>query len=124
MTVNDVIGRQLVAEKNILVYDRAPEDGGVVIGEIKKGNATATVYSYLQRGNNLYWMFDYTIPGQVPGSYVVLHGKDRFDLLPVGAQLPPNITPSVLDTVTVMPGLPKYAPWILAGVLAALLLKR
>jgi hypothetical protein len=42
MTAADVLGRYLIARENVPVYDLP---NGNRIGEIKKGNSTAEVYS-------------------------------------------------------------------------------
>jgi hypothetical protein len=111
----DVLGRYLIALEDVPVYDLP---NGTRIGEIKKGSSTSEVFSYVQRGNDVWWAFDYTIPGQTPGSYYVLHKPGRFKL----STAPGNVlvTPSTLPSIDVFP----TKDWLLYGGLglAALLL--
>ena len=76
-SANDVLGRYLIAREDVPVYDLP---NGARIGEIKKGNSTAEVYSYVVRNGQVWWQFDYTIPGQTPGAYYVLQKDGRFSL--------------------------------------------
>jgi len=122
MSANDVIGRYLIALEDVPVYDRP---NGTRIGEIKKGNSTAEVYSYVERpGGQVWWMFEYTIPGQTPGAYYVLDKKGRFRLSVAAGNT--IVTPASLPGVDVFPkgaDLKKYA--VYGGLaLAALLLLR
>lgn len=121
ITAADVIGRVLVAEKDAFVYDMP---GGTVIGQIKKGHHTAPIYSWVESNGVVYWMFDYTIPGQTPGAYYVAHSADRWDLLPIDAQINPEITVSTLPSVDVFPS--SFPKWIVfpGAVIAAVMLYR
>ena len=67
-SANTVVGRQLIARKDNPVYS---SPGGLPIGLIVTGNATAPVFSFIERNGVVWWMFDYTIPGQTPGAYYV-----------------------------------------------------
>jgi len=122
VSANDVIGRYLIALEDVPVYDMP---NGTRIGEIKKGNSTAEVFSYVQRpGGQVWWAFDYTIPGQSPSSYYVLHKEGRFRLSRAAGNT--IVTPASLPGVDVFPkgaDLKKYA--LFGGLaLAALLLLR
>jgi hypothetical protein len=118
-----VLGRYLIAQENVPVYDLP---NGTRIGEIKKGNSTAEVYSFVTRpGGQVWWQFDYTIPGQTPGAYYVLQEDGRFKLSTVAGNV--NVTPSSLPSVDVFPGasgIRKYAVWGALGLAALLLLKK
>jgi len=99
MTAADVLGRYLIAREDVPVYDLP---NGNRIGEIKKGNSTAEVYSYVVRNGQVWWQFDYTIPGQTPGAYYVMQKDGRFSL----STAPGNVAVSanVLPSVDVFPG--------------------
>lgn len=121
VSANDVIGRYLIALEDVPVYDLP---NGTRIGEIKKGNSTAEVYSYVQRpGDQVWWQFDYTIPGQTPGAYYVLQKDGRFRLSAAAGNV--LVTPSSLPSVDVFPqGIKKYAIYGGLALLALLLLKK
>lgn len=116
-TAADVLGRYLIAREDVPVYDLP---NGTRIGEIKKGNSTAEVYSYVVRGGQVWWMFDYTIPGQAPGAYYVLQKDGRFSLSAAPGNV--QVTTAQLAPVDVFPSLNKN--FLLYGALglAALLL--
>lgn len=118
----EVVGRFLIARENVPVYDYP---NGTRIGEIKKGNATAEVYSYIERNGQVWWMFNYTIPGQTPGAYWVLQKDGRFSI----SAAPGNVlvTPSELPGVDVFPKgveIKKYAIWGGLALAAILLLRK
>lgn len=121
-SANDVLGRYLIAREDVPVYDLP---NGTRIGEIKKGNSTAEVYSYVVRNGQVWWQFDYTIPGQTPGAYYVLQKDGRFSL----SAAPGNVavTPSALPSIDVFPdasGIKKYAVWGGLALAAILLLRK
>jgi len=121
-SANDVLGRYLIAREDVPVYDLP---NGTRIGEIKKGNSTAEVYSYVVRNGQVWWQFDYTIPGQTPGAYYVLQKDGRFSL----SAAPGNvaINPSTLPSIDVFPsaeGIKKYAVWGGLALVAILLLRK
>jgi hypothetical protein len=121
-SANDVLGRYLIALEDVPVYDLP---NGTRIGEIKKGNSTAEVYSYVVRNGQVWWQFDYTIPGQTPGAYYVMQKDGRFRLSQAAGNV--NVIPSELPSVDVFPSggdLKKYAVWGGLGLLAFLLLSR
>jgi len=121
-SANDVLGRYLIAREDVPVYNLP---NGTRIGEIKKGNSTAEVYSYVVRNGQVWWQFDYTIPGQTPGAYYVLQKDGRFSL----SAAPGNVavSPSTLPGVDVFPGadgIKKYAVWGGLALAAILLLRK
>ena len=121
-SANDVLGRYLIAREDVPVYDLP---NGTRIGEIKKGNSTAEVYSYVVRNGQVWWQFDYTIPGQTPGAYYVLQKDGGFSL----SAAPGNVavTPSSLPSIDVFPnanGIKKYAVWGGLALAAILLLRK
>lgn len=115
----DVLGRYLIAKEDVPVYDLP---NGTRIGEIKKGNSTAEVYSYVVRNGEVWWVFDYTIPGQTPGAYYVLQKDGRFSL----SSIPGNalVSPSILPEVDVFPGANKLMIYGLLGLVAVLLIRK
>jgi hypothetical protein len=117
MTAADVLGRYLIAREDVPVYDLP---NGNRIGEIKKGNSTAEVYSYVVRNGQVWWMFDYTIPGQSPSAYYVMQKDGRFSL----SAAPGNVAVSanVLPSVDVFPAVGKNMLIYGALGLAALLI--
>jgi hypothetical protein len=81
ISVNDVLDKKLKALKDVKVQTAPASDGGKVIGYLRKGMVSPPVWSYIRRGDKIYWVFDYSIPGGPQGSYVVLHEPGRFKLL-------------------------------------------
>ena len=121
-SANDVLGRYLIAREDVPVYDLP---NGTRIGEIKKGNSTAEVYSYVVRNGQVWWQFDYTIPGQTPGAYYVLQKDGRFSLSAAAGNV--AVTPSSLPSIDVFPdasGIKKYAVWGGLALAAILLLRK
>ncbi len=120
MTAADVLGRYLIAKENVPVYDLP---NGTRIGEIKKGNSTAEVYSYVVRNGQVWWVFDYTIPGQTPGAYYVMHTPTRFSLSTVPGNV--SVQTAQLSPVDVFPKMKvgNLLPWGI-GLAAILLLTR
>lgn len=118
-SANDVLGRYLIAREDVPVYDLP---NGTRIGEIKKGNSTGEVYSYVVRNGQVWWMFDYTIPGQAPGAYYVMQKDGRFSLSTAAGNV--NVSPNILPSVDVMPDMQKYLIWGGLGLLALLVLKK
>ena len=110
LTAADVIGRYLIAKKDVPVYDGP---FGTRIGTIN-----------LVRQGQVFWVFDYTIPGQTPSAYYALQSPDAFTL----SNVPGNvvIAPNVLPSVDVFPsaGIKKYAIFGALGLLALLILKK
>jgi len=122
LTAADVLGRYLIAKKDVPIYD---SPFGTRIGTIKKGNSTPEVYSFLVRQGQTFWVFDYTIPGQTPGAYYALQSPDNFSLSNVAGNV--VISPNVLPGVDVFPAgsqLKTFALYGIIGVLALLLLKK
>jgi len=123
VNVNEVIDRYLIALEDVPVYDYP---NGTRIGTINKGNATARVYSWVRRpGGQVWFMFDYTIPGTSPGAYFVLHKDGRFKIsaAPGNAAINPSSLPSV-DVFPKSSPLKTFALYGIIGVLALLLLKK
>lgn len=123
MKPEDVVGRYLIAREDVPVYNYP---NGTRIGEIKKGNSTAEVYSYLIKpGGIVWWQFDYTIPGQTPGAYWVLQKDGRFSISKAQGNV--IVSPASLPSVDVFPGasgIRKYAVWGALGLAALLLLRK
>ena len=122
MTAAQVLGRYLIAREDVPVYDFP---NGTRIGTINKGNSTAEVYSFVQRPGQVWWMFDYTIPGTTPGAYYVLQKDGRFSLSAAAGNV--LVSPAGLPSVDVFPRanqLKTYALYGVIGLLALLLLKK
>jgi len=122
LIASQVVGRYLIAREDVPVYDFP---NGTRIGTINKGNSTAEVYSFVQRPGQVWFMFDYTIPGSTPGAYYVLDKEGRFSL----STAPGNVivSPSSLPGVDVFPKgsqLKTFALYGVIGLLAILLLKK
>jgi hypothetical protein len=124
LIASQVVDRYLIALEDVPVYNYP---NGTRIGTINKGNATARVYSFLTRpGGQVWFMFDYTIPGTTPSAYYVLDKDGRFRI----SQAPGNaeINPSSLPSVDVFPKggdkIKTFALYGIIGVLALLLLKK
>ena len=123
MRPEDVVGRYLIAREDVPVYNFP---NGTRIGELKKGNSTAEVYSYVVKpGGQVWWQFDYTIPGQTPSAYYVMQKDGRFSLS--SAQGNVIVSPASLPSVDVFPKgsqVKTFALYGIIGVLALLLLKK
>ena len=122
LIASQVVGRYLIAREDVPVYNFP---NGTRIGTINKGNSTAEVYSFVQRPGQVWFMFDYTIPGSTPGAYYVLDKEGRFSL----STAPGNVivSPSSLPGVDVFPKgslVKSFALYGIIGVLALLLLKK
>jgi hypothetical protein len=72
VTADKIIGKGLIAKVTIAKLNGALSK----IGTFAPGDAIGVVYSYIQRGTNLYWM----IQPQYGAPYYVLHGVGRFEL--------------------------------------------
>lgn len=70
MLASEVIGKYVEPKKEIVYYDR-PE--GNVLGQLQKGVIYGPVYSYVEKNGQIYWMFDYTLPGKTPGAWYIKH---------------------------------------------------
>ena len=99
MKASDVIGKYLIAEQDVPVTNRPY---GQQIGVVRKGIVVGEVYSYVQRGNDIFWQFDYTIPGQVPGAYWALHKPEFWKLSTAAGGNPVsiNVTSGIFDKKT------------------------
>ena len=122
LNVNQVLDRYLIALEDVPVYNYP---NGTRIGTINKGNSTAEVYSYVTRPGQVWFMFDYTIPGTTPGAYYVLAKDGRFSLSTAAGNV--IVSPASLPSVDVFPAgsqLKKYAIFGALGLLALLILKK
>jgi hypothetical protein len=115
MTAADVIGKYLIAEKDVPIVSFP---GSSHIGVVQKGLVVGPVYSWIEKNNKLYWVFDYTIPGQAPGSYYAEHRPEFWKLSATGqgGSSSTSITPAIK--------IPAWAYIAGAGVLAVLLLRK
>ena len=77
MDANDVIGKYLIAEVDVPIY-KYPN--ATKIGFVKKGIVVGPVYSWVLENGELFWMFDYTIPGQTPSAYYAPHDPSFWKL--------------------------------------------
>jgi hypothetical protein len=122
LKADDVVGRYLIALEDVPVYNYP---NGTRIGTINKGNSTAEVYSYILKPGQVWFMFDYTIPGTTPGAYYVLDKENRFRLSNAAGNV--IVSPASLPSVDVFPSgsqLKKYAIFGVFGLLALLILKK
>jgi hypothetical protein len=85
MIASEVIGKYLLAKRSCKIYDYP---NGNVIGELAPGNVYGPVYSYKQAGNSVWWMFDYSLPGQTPGAWYVEHKTGAFQVQSQGNEKP------------------------------------
>jgi len=121
MKPEDVVGRYLIALEDVPVYNYP---NGTRIGTINKGNSTAEVYSYILKPGQVWFMFDYTIPGTTPGAYYVLDKENRFRLSQAQGNV--IVSPSSLPSVDVFPKTSNISKYVVFGALglAVLLLLR
>jgi hypothetical protein len=115
MTAADVIGKYLIAERDVPVVSFP---GAPPIGIVQKGLVVGPVYSWIEKGGKLYWAFDYTIPGQAPGAYYAEHKPEFWKLSTTGAGGSANVT--ITPSVSVIP---KWALPVGIGALALFLFK-
>jgi hypothetical protein len=73
LTADKVIGKGLYAKKNINKLNSSLNK----IGEIKKGDPVGVVWSYIQRGGKVYWMF---VKPNESIDFLVLQEPDAFKL--------------------------------------------
>lgn len=71
LTADKIIGKGLIAKTTIPKLNSSLTK----IGEFKNGDAIGIVYSYIQRGTKLYWLFE---PGLNKPPFLVEHGTNRF----------------------------------------------
>jgi hypothetical protein len=114
MTADDVINKYLIAEQNVPLF---AFPGGPQIGMVSKGLVVGPVYSWIKKNNKIYWQFDYTIPGNAPGSYYAEQRPEFWKLSTTSAgggaiNLP--VTTSLI---------PKWALPVALGALALFLFK-
>lgn len=109
MNANEVIGKYLLAKRNCPTYDRP---GGNKIGELQKGLVYGPVYSYVEKDGKVFWMFDYSIPGQTPGAWYVEHKPGAFT--PQGPGEDSTYFGGILSEAIVKPksALMKYGLWL------------
>jgi hypothetical protein len=70
VTADKIIGKGLIAKVDIPKLNSSL----IKIGTFKAGESVGVVYSYIQRGGNIYWLFQPT--NQRP--YLVEHKANRF----------------------------------------------
>jgi hypothetical protein len=114
MTANDVIGKYLIAERDVPIFAFL---GGSQIGMVNKGLVVGPVYSWIERNNKLYWQFDYTIPGNAPGAYYAEHRPEFWKLSTAGSGGGAITLPSTSSLI------PKWALPVALGALALFLFK-
>lgn len=110
MTADDVIGKLLIAEQDVPLRQYASSSAPVV-GVVTNGSSFGPVYSWIQKPNgDIWWQFDYTIPGNAPGSYWAKHDPAKLKLgtTPSGDSANVNVDYSLLKNV------PTWA-WYLGG---------
>lgn len=101
MTADDVIGSCLIA-KSVTNIRETPSLNGKIVGTITPGQIVGPIYSWVERDGYVWWMFDYTIPGNTPGAYYVAHRSTAFKL--TNCVTSQNLVPqseerSVVDTI-------------------------
>jgi hypothetical protein len=74
VTADKIIGKGLIAKITVPKLNSSL----IKIGEFKPGDPIGVVYSYIQRGTKLYWLFDE--PGTNKPPYLVEHGSRSFVL--------------------------------------------
>lgn len=71
----DIIGKSLIARKQINVYSLPDAKAQYKIAIVLPGNSCGVVYSYIQKPDGLYWMFyNNTKP------YYIKHSTGAFDV--------------------------------------------
>jgi hypothetical protein len=119
MTADEVIGRNLIAEKDVPLFKYA-SPAAPVVGIVPKGNSFGPVYSYLNKPDGIYWMFDYTIPGNPPGAYYAKHDPAKLKL-----GLTPSGEPPAVNVKYNIGGIPSWVLYVVGGGLLLLnLLKK
>ena len=114
MTANDVINKFLIAQQDRPIF---AFPGGSQIGVVKKGLVVGPVYSWIEKNNKLYWQFDYTIPGNAPGSYYAEHRPEFWKLSTTGSGGGAINLPGTTSLI------PKWALPVALGALALFLFK-
>ena len=119
MTADEVIGKLLIAEQDVPLYKYASA-AAPVVGVVTKGSSFGPVYSWIQKNGQLYWMFDYTIPGNPPGAYYAKHDPAKLKLGTAPSGEPPqtNVNYSLVD------GIPTWMWYVGGGLLLLNLIRK
>lgn len=122
MTANEVIGKMLIAEQDVPLYAYA-STAAPVVGIVPKGNSFGPIYSWVEKNGKLWWMFDYTIPGNLPGAYYCIHDPKKLKLGadPTGPNLSP---PSNFNLPTITSAVPEWIWYVGGGLLLLNLLRK
>lgn len=98
MTADDVIGKYLIAKEDrpVTLFPNGPQTGLVT-----KGTVVGPVYSYVVRGNDIFWEFDVTVPGNPPGSFWSLHRPEYWKLSTTAGGTPVTVTTGIFAKKTI-----------------------
>ncbi len=80
-SANDIIGKTLIAKKNIAIK-RQPSRGAPTVFTVRPGSTVGVVYSWIQREGALWWMM-YDDKGN---TYYVYHEPGAYDIGALNAQ--------------------------------------
>ena len=121
MNANEVIGKYLLAKRDCKIYDRP---GGTVIGNLTKGIVYGPVYSYVEKDGQIFWMFDYSLPGQAPGAWYVKHIVGAFTIQQSGNESKDTYFGGMLSESIVKPKSVLMKYWWVSLLLLLPLLKK
>ena len=78
-SAGDIVGKTLIALKNVKVWTNTPDSGGKVAGRVDGGNSCGVVYSWVTERStgSIYWMFNDPSYG---GYYFIKHEPGAFDI--------------------------------------------
>jgi len=123
MNANDVIGKCLEAKQTINIRKRASLSSEV-IGQVAPGQIVGPVYSWVERDGYIWWMFDYTIPGNAPGAYWVAQVPGGFKLRDcMGSTESVNVNKKD-DDVNILETSLRWFQWAIIGVVGILIFKK
>ena len=119
MTADDVLGSLLIAEKDVPLL-QYPSPAAPVVGVVPQGNSFGPVYSWVNKPDGVYWMFDYTIPGNAPGAYYAKHDPAKLKL----GTTPGGTPPDTNVDYSLVKGVPNWVWYAGGGLLLLTLLKK
>lgn len=80
-SANDILDKTLIAKKTVAIR-RSPDTTAPVVFNVKPGETVGVVYSWVQRGGHLWWMY-YDNQG---GTYYTIHEPGLYDIQSLQAQ--------------------------------------
>ena len=126
MNANDVMGKCLIAKQTVNVRSNASLTSSV-IGQVSVNQVIGPVYSWVEKDGYVWWMVDYSIPGQSPGAYWVAQLPGAWKLTECsGARLDGSTFESNKEDkdVNILETGLKFFQWAIIAVVGILIFKK